>query len=258
MQGKSLHKIRPSSSSSSETVTCNISTLECPICMSLLYKPIIVNCGHSFCCHCMLDLSQSSISICPLCRLDLGSPHTWRLNLLLQSILLECFPSEYHLRQNDRPHQLDSLSLFLRSLSPTPTTSSSSSSSTPDLYDFLDTFESEDEEDEEHEEQELNRRESENENGVQTLRLRLREPVERRERDFVEGEKILETLRNLLWVVWREDEVGVRRGDDGSWEKVSKPVLRGILRQNYDTASVAVATAKSILVLLEVLRGHLV
>eukprot|EP01088_Endostelium_zonatum_P013445 TRINITY_DN2800_c0_g1_i1.p1 TRINITY_DN2800_c0_g1~~TRINITY_DN2800_c0_g1_i1.p1 ORF type:complete len:297 (-),score=52.12 TRINITY_DN2800_c0_g1_i1:25-915(-) len=90
---------------------CNVTYFDCTICMSLMYKPFLSKCGHSFCYSCLINLStlshKSRRSKCPLCRSELGSTKDWRPNHLVQSILLECFPEECKQREAEYLSQLE-------------------------------------------------------------------------------------------------------------------------------------------------------
>ncbi|KAJ1478859.1 hypothetical protein T484DRAFT_1558391, partial [Baffinella frigidus] len=50
--------------------------LQCPVCMSLLYRPITLpNCGHSFCSECLSAVVAPASTRhigCPVCRAPLG------------------------------------------------------------------------------------------------------------------------------------------------------------------------------------------
>jgi E3 ubiquitin-protein ligase BAH len=42
----------------------------CPVCFSITYKPIRLNCGHIFCIRCMIQMQKARAKYCPLCRND--------------------------------------------------------------------------------------------------------------------------------------------------------------------------------------------
>jgi len=42
----------------------------CPICCSVAYKPIRLDCGHTFCVRCLVKLQRKGEDRCPLCRKD--------------------------------------------------------------------------------------------------------------------------------------------------------------------------------------------
>ena len=71
--------------------------IDCPICMSELYKPYTLPCGHSFCRYCIVysinltcaDSSlHSSRSLCPTCRAPLGvAASHFKTNILLWNLI---------------------------------------------------------------------------------------------------------------------------------------------------------------------------
>jgi len=40
----------------------------CSVCTDLLQDPVTLNCGHSFCRQCILDVANVGNSLCPFCR----------------------------------------------------------------------------------------------------------------------------------------------------------------------------------------------
>jgi E3 ubiquitin-protein ligase BAH len=42
----------------------------CPVCFSISYKPVRLNCGHVFCIRCMIRMQKAHDKHCPLCRND--------------------------------------------------------------------------------------------------------------------------------------------------------------------------------------------
>ncbi|CAN3375293.1 hypothetical protein DIURU_002138 [Diutina rugosa] len=40
----------------------------CPVCMSIAYKPIQLDCGHRFCVRCLVKMKQQEQGDCPICR----------------------------------------------------------------------------------------------------------------------------------------------------------------------------------------------
>lgn len=49
-------------------VTPQIDDFLCPICMSLTFKPIRLDCNHVFCVRCLVQLQRSGEDRCPICR----------------------------------------------------------------------------------------------------------------------------------------------------------------------------------------------
>ena len=43
---------------------------ECPVCLELLYYPVVLPCGHVLCFWCTFLSMSSRISNCPLCRYE--------------------------------------------------------------------------------------------------------------------------------------------------------------------------------------------
>lgn len=41
---------------------------ECPLCLKLLYDPLTIGCGHTFCRECIAACFKSMKKLCPLCR----------------------------------------------------------------------------------------------------------------------------------------------------------------------------------------------
>merc|ERR1719440_1808923 len=75
----------------------DISDFECPICSSLLYKPLAIPCGHAFCEEC-LRRSLDHTSACPLCREVCYLPPEAKPNLLLTALIRKLYPQEYEER----------------------------------------------------------------------------------------------------------------------------------------------------------------
>ncbi|EFJ48446.1 hypothetical protein VOLCADRAFT_117640, partial [Volvox carteri f. nagariensis] len=72
----------------------------CPICMDLLYKPCINNCGHTFCFWCMHNsMNPFRPSQCPLCRA--AYTHFPRVCVPLHYFLASSFPEQYSERERE-------------------------------------------------------------------------------------------------------------------------------------------------------------
>lgn len=52
---------------SAESVSMDTSDFECSLCTGLVYEPVTVTCGHSFCCSCLRRAFDHSHT-CPVCR----------------------------------------------------------------------------------------------------------------------------------------------------------------------------------------------
>ena len=64
--------------------------LECCICMGRLHVPVTTPCGHTFCRHCLVQVSSSGTSVfCPMCRTPLRRSHLLdiRPSVTIQQIL---------------------------------------------------------------------------------------------------------------------------------------------------------------------------
>jgi len=76
--------------------------LECPACLNLLYQPITLLCGHSFCGVCLKSWLRSGSRICPMCRAPveayMGELHT---SYALASTIRTLFPDLYEQRLRD-------------------------------------------------------------------------------------------------------------------------------------------------------------
>jgi len=75
----------------------------CPVCTELLYKPITIPCGHTFCEYC-LAVALSYQLRCPMCRAPctLGISQL-KVNVLLSAIIKQSFPDQ----SNKRALELD-------------------------------------------------------------------------------------------------------------------------------------------------------
>eukprot|EP00743_Colponemidia_sp_Colp-15_P007956 GILK01008617.1.p1 GENE.GILK01008617.1~~GILK01008617.1.p1 ORF type:complete len:339 (-),score=15.71 GILK01008617.1:226-1242(-) len=95
--------LRNLSSSSDEpappvAVTISLSDTEadftCPICLSLLYKPVVCPCGHAFCFWCVLpSMKRVEASSCPVCRVSYD--HFPHVCTALNNFLSKTFPEAY-------------------------------------------------------------------------------------------------------------------------------------------------------------------
>jgi len=77
------------------------SDLECSICNDILYKPVTIACGHTFCKDCLLQFLRQK-PICPLCR----SPtflqtHTLNENITLRNIIEAKYPKLIEKREQE-------------------------------------------------------------------------------------------------------------------------------------------------------------
>ncbi|KAM7461923.1 hypothetical protein LguiA_030044 [Lonicera macranthoides] len=75
----------------------HITDLPCPLCKQLLYRPLVLNCGHVYCEACIINLSNTSCK-CQVCQCvhPNGFP---KVCLVLEHFLAERFPEEYAARR---------------------------------------------------------------------------------------------------------------------------------------------------------------
>ncbi|KAG0026406.1 hypothetical protein BGZ82_009480 [Podila clonocystis] len=75
----------------------------CPICMSVAWKPIRLNCGHVFCVRCLIKAQRKKMVHCPVCRqnnsvLDADASN---LDVSLMNFLKLYFPKEIKEKRKD-------------------------------------------------------------------------------------------------------------------------------------------------------------
>ncbi|KAF9378681.1 hypothetical protein CPB97_009415 [Podila verticillata] len=75
----------------------------CPICMSVAWKPIRLNCGHVFCVRCLIKAQRKNMVHCPVCRqhnsvLDADASN---LDVALMNFLKLYFPKEVKEKRKD-------------------------------------------------------------------------------------------------------------------------------------------------------------
>ncbi|PWA93557.1 proteolysis 1 [Artemisia annua] len=95
-------EVKENSSSGSDHVEdcykkVNITDLLCAICKELLYRPVVLNCGHVFCEACVIDSSNESCR-CPVCQSShpKGFP---KVCLVLEGFLEQHVSEEYAARR---------------------------------------------------------------------------------------------------------------------------------------------------------------
>lgn len=79
----------------------------CPICLSIAYKPIKLQCGHLFCVRCLVKMKQQSKSDCPICRLHNAVLEADGSNLDEKALQLmkRYFPNEVRLKLKERDQE---------------------------------------------------------------------------------------------------------------------------------------------------------
>ena len=66
-----------------------IEDLKCPICLELVYEPVLTNCGHLFCQRCVRSQTQ-----CPTCRDKLQCMRNQRDECRVKGLKVKCPISE--------------------------------------------------------------------------------------------------------------------------------------------------------------------
>ncbi|XP_057706522.1 LON peptidase N-terminal domain and RING finger protein 3-like isoform X2 [Corythoichthys intestinalis] len=79
---------------------CRGEDLSCRICLSSLFEPVTLACGHCFCKKCLEREKKDKEVICKECRLSSGvAVHSFRVNVVLSNILAKWFPRVYQAGQ---------------------------------------------------------------------------------------------------------------------------------------------------------------
>lgn len=74
----------------------SVDDYSCPICMSIAWQPIRLDCSHLFCIRCLVKLQKQGSPDCPMCRAPgvVQSADRRNLDTVLMTHLLRWFPSE--------------------------------------------------------------------------------------------------------------------------------------------------------------------
>ena len=76
---------------------------DCALCLRLLYEPVTLRCGHSFCGPCCANLVRAKHAKCPTCRrvlpIHAGGGSELATSLTLARLLRDVFPEEYEQRR---------------------------------------------------------------------------------------------------------------------------------------------------------------
>lgn len=67
--------------------------LDCTVCSQLLYNPVTLSCGHSYCSRCLRTALRYQ-SACPSCRVPCYYSGKLPVNISLRSVLEEALPFE--------------------------------------------------------------------------------------------------------------------------------------------------------------------
>lgn len=79
---------------------CNMEEYQCPICISLLYKPMALPCGHRFCGKCISRAILLDFH-CPVCRRDYSNGVRLERKKSLERFLRETFPQAWQKRKEE-------------------------------------------------------------------------------------------------------------------------------------------------------------
>lgn len=76
----------------------------CPICCTVAFKPIQLQCGHVFCVRCLVKLKKEDKTNCPLCRYEgaIAMADGSNLDEERQLIIQKYFPVEVKEKLKDR------------------------------------------------------------------------------------------------------------------------------------------------------------
>ncbi|KAG1639710.1 hypothetical protein G6F44_007558 [Rhizopus delemar] len=69
---------------------------DCPVCYSIAWRPIRLECGHVFCVRCLIKAHKKRLYDCPVCRQEyaVGNADATNLDQSLQNFMLMYFPRE--------------------------------------------------------------------------------------------------------------------------------------------------------------------
>jgi len=73
--------------------------LDCAICGSLFYQPIVTPCGHAFCKPCILTLMIQMKDRCPTCQTTIHITPDYGICTAIYGVIQQCFPQEYEQRK---------------------------------------------------------------------------------------------------------------------------------------------------------------
>ncbi|KAM6151583.1 LOW QUALITY PROTEIN: LON peptidase N-terminal domain and RING finger protein 3 [Rhynchocyon petersi] len=88
------------------------SDLECSLCMRLLFEPVTIPCGHTFCLQCV-ERCLDHNSTCPLCKdgfLQYMTSRKYSKTLIMEELIAKFLPEEFHERKRLYEQELEELS----------------------------------------------------------------------------------------------------------------------------------------------------
>jgi len=86
----------------------------CPVCMSISWKPIRLKCGHVFCVRCLIKAQRRNMTNCPLCRRSgsVAQATADNLDVPLMNLLRLYFPKEIKEKRKENAKELVELGRF--------------------------------------------------------------------------------------------------------------------------------------------------
>ncbi|KAK9711856.1 hypothetical protein K7432_007529 [Basidiobolus ranarum] len=80
---------------------------QCPICLSISWKPIRLKCGHVFCVQCMIGAQRRKLTSCPLCRApdSITEANTGNLDVSRMNFMKLYFPREIKAKQKENDYE---------------------------------------------------------------------------------------------------------------------------------------------------------
>lgn len=91
---QSLQNVSGGIDSSSVVLVELSKSVECGICLEVMYLPLVGKCGHSFCEPCIRRM-LSGFRMCPICRGEFGALEERPPNILVKGLIQHYFPVEY-------------------------------------------------------------------------------------------------------------------------------------------------------------------
>ncbi|KAI8639048.1 SPX domain-containing protein [Parasitella parasitica] len=84
---------------------------DCPVCFSIAWRPIRLECGHVFCVRCLIKAHRKRLYDCPICRQDhaVGNADANNLDHTLQNFMLLYFPKE--IKEKRKENEQDQASI---------------------------------------------------------------------------------------------------------------------------------------------------
>ncbi|XP_039003847.1 E3 ubiquitin-protein ligase PRT1-like [Hibiscus syriacus] len=96
------HKCKPRACTNEEKDRISAADLLCTACKQLLFRPIVLNCGHIYCQTCIIFPANEMLR-CPFCQCLCPSSFP-KICLTLDQFLAAQFPNEYSLRKASSKH----------------------------------------------------------------------------------------------------------------------------------------------------------